>query len=169
MGRSRCVGDGEEVYFKSAIAGFARESLSKHLRIAGDRGYSLREMINSSFDRVRVIGEGVLFEFGPSRQQNLALHSRILGWQPQLRILFLTRIALWRYRLQLPGFELPKSVALNSTTVPPNCWMLWLTGWREDHRRERIISKIRSSVWTGRFESIRETRTKLSQLSLAHF
>lgn len=48
----------------------------------------------------------------PSRQQDLALRTRILRWQPQLRTLFLTRIALWRFRLQLPGFELPKSVAL---------------------------------------------------------
>src|SRR6202041_3511033 len=36
--------------------------------------------------------------------------SRIRRWQPQLRILFLTRIALWKYRVQLPGFELPKPV-----------------------------------------------------------
>jgi len=32
--------------------------------------------------------------------------------QPQLRMLFLTRIALWKYRVQLPGFELPKPVAV---------------------------------------------------------
>src|ERR1700719_1658632 len=38
--------------------------------------------------------------------------SRIRQWQPQLRMLFLTRIALWKYRVQLPGFELPKPVAM---------------------------------------------------------
>jgi hypothetical protein len=27
-------------------------------------------------------------------------------------MLFLTRIALWKYRVQLPGFELPKPVAM---------------------------------------------------------
>jgi len=32
--------------------------------------------------------------------------------QPQLRMLFLTRIALWKYRVQLPGFELPKPIAM---------------------------------------------------------
>ena len=36
--------------------------------------------------------------------------SRIRRWQPQLRMLFLTRIALWKYRVQLLGFELPKPV-----------------------------------------------------------
>jgi multidrug resistance protein MdtO len=36
--------------------------------------------------------------------------SRIRRWQLQLRMLFLTRIALWKYRVQLPGFELPKPV-----------------------------------------------------------
>jgi multidrug resistance protein MdtO len=52
----------------------------------------------------------VLFEFGPSRQQELALRSHIREWQPQLRTLFLIRITLFRYRLQLPGFELPEAV-----------------------------------------------------------
>jgi hypothetical protein len=80
--------------------------------VCAQRGNSLRETINNRFDQVRALADGVLFEFGPSRQQDLALRTRILRWQPQLRMLFLTRIALWRYRLQLPGFELPKPVAL---------------------------------------------------------
>jgi hypothetical protein len=54
------------------------------------------------------MADGVLFEFGPSRQGDLALRSRILQWQPQLRAFFVTRIALVKYRLQLPGFELPE-------------------------------------------------------------
>jgi multidrug resistance protein MdtO len=54
------------------------------------------------------MADGVLFEFGPSWQGDLALRSRILRWQPQLRALFVTRIALLKYRLQLPGFELPE-------------------------------------------------------------
>src|SRR5262249_50813204 len=33
-------------------------------------------------------------------------------WQPQLRMLFITRVALLKYRFQLPGFELPESVRL---------------------------------------------------------
>jgi multidrug resistance protein MdtO len=72
------------------------------------RGDSLRETINTNLDKVRSMADGVLFEFGPSRQGDLALRSRILQWQPQLRALFVTRIALVKYRLQLPGFELPE-------------------------------------------------------------
>jgi hypothetical protein len=44
--------------------------------------------------------------------QALALRDRIRRWQPRLRLLFLTRIALLKYRLQLPGFELPEPVRL---------------------------------------------------------
>jgi multidrug resistance protein MdtO len=72
--------------------------------------YSLRETINNGFDKVRALADGVLFEFGPSRQQDLALRSRIRQSQPQLRALFVTRVALLKYRLQLPGFELPEAV-----------------------------------------------------------
>jgi multidrug resistance protein MdtO len=73
---------------------------------------SLRERINAGFDNVRSLGDGVLFEFGPSRQQDLALRDRIRRWQPGLRLLFLTRVALLKYRLRLPGFELPEPVRL---------------------------------------------------------
>lgn len=59
----------------------------------------------------RALADGVLFEFGPSRQQDLALRDRIRCWGPQLRLLFLTRIALLKYRLRLPGFELPEPVS----------------------------------------------------------
>jgi multidrug resistance protein MdtO len=41
---------------------------------------------------------------------DLALRGQIREWQPQLRMLFLTRITLYKYRLQLPGFELPSAV-----------------------------------------------------------
>jgi multidrug resistance protein MdtO len=93
------------------LAQFAREPLSRDPRVAAARNHSLRETINNSFDQVRALADGVLLEFGRSRQQDLALRGRIVRWQPQLRMLFLTRIALWRYRVGFPGFELPKSIA----------------------------------------------------------
>jgi multidrug resistance protein MdtO len=71
---------------------------------------SLRETINTNFDKVRSLADGVLFEMGPSRQADLALRNRIRQWQPRLRMLFLTRLSLMKYRLQLPGFELPEPV-----------------------------------------------------------
>jgi multidrug resistance protein MdtO len=94
------------------LAELAREPLSKELKVATQRGYALHEMINANFDKVRSMADAVLFEFGSSRQQDLALRDRIRQLQPQLRMLFLTRIALWKYRVQLPGFELPKPVAM---------------------------------------------------------
>jgi multidrug resistance protein MdtO len=78
--------------------------------VAVERTYSLRETINSNFDEVRSLADAVLFEFSSSRQQDLALRSQIRQWQPQLRALFLTRSVLLKYRLRLPGFELPETV-----------------------------------------------------------
>jgi multidrug resistance protein MdtO len=76
------------------------------------RSDSLRETINTNLDKVRSMADGVLFESGPSRQRDLALRSRIVQWQPQLRALFVNRIALVKYRLQLPGFELPEGARI---------------------------------------------------------
>lgn len=92
------------------LAQFAREPLSADFQLASERSYSLREQINHGFDRVRAAADGVLFEFGPSRNQDLAWRSKIREWQPQLRLLFVTEIALWKYRANLPGFELPDAL-----------------------------------------------------------
>ena len=94
------------------LAQFAREPLSKNSRVAIERSYSLRETINTNLDKVRILADAVLFEFGPSRQHNLALRSQILRWQTQLRMLFVTQIAWLKYRLQLPGFELPEALRI---------------------------------------------------------
>lgn len=94
------------------LAQFAREPVSKDLRVAIERSYSLRETLNNNFDSVRAFADSVLLEFGPSRQQDLAWRRRIVQWQPQLRALFILRIALWKYRTQLPSFELPGAVLL---------------------------------------------------------
>jgi len=92
------------------LAQFAREPLSKDLRAALERSYSLRETINKNFEAVRAFADSVVLEFGPSRPQDLASRHRVITRLPQLRILFLTRIALWKYRAQLPGFELPEAI-----------------------------------------------------------
>jgi len=94
------------------LAELAREPLSKKRKVATQPDYALRETINANFDKVRSLADAVLFEFSSSRQQDLAVRDRIRQWQPQLRLLFLTRIALWKYRDQLPGFELPTPVAM---------------------------------------------------------
>lgn len=92
------------------LAQFAREPISTDYQVAAERAYALREAINNNFDGMRASADGVLFEFGPSRQQDLAWRGRILQFQPGLRTLFLTRTALWKYRARLPGFELPEAI-----------------------------------------------------------
>ena len=94
------------------LADFAKEPLSKDLKVAVARSYTLRETINSNFDQVRSLADAVLFEFASSQQQDRALRTRIRQWQPRLRTLFIIRTTLLKYRLQLPGFELPEAVRL---------------------------------------------------------
>jgi multidrug resistance protein MdtO len=94
------------------LAQLAREPLSDDLRIAIGRSLALRETINADLDKARALGDGVLFEFGPSRHRDLELRNHVRRWQPQLRTLFVMRIASLKYRLRLPGFELPEGVRL---------------------------------------------------------
>lgn len=70
------------------------------------------ETINTNLDKVRALADGVLLEFGRSREQDLALRNRIRRAQPQIRVLFIMQIAEWKYRAQLPGFELPQVIAV---------------------------------------------------------
>jgi len=92
------------------LAQFAREPVSADIRTAIHRTSALRDTINTKFDNVRSLADGVLLEFGPSRRDDLALRDRIRRWQPQLRALFIMRGASLKYRLQLPGFILPDAV-----------------------------------------------------------
>jgi multidrug resistance protein MdtO len=94
-------------------AQLASEPSSKDLRVSLERIYSLRETINTSLENVRAFTDAVLFEFGPSRQQDVALRRQIVRWQTQLRMLFLMQIAWLKYSLQLPGFELPEAIRVS--------------------------------------------------------
>ena len=90
-----------------SLAKLCRDPRARDLQAAINQSYAVRETVNKSFNDIRSFGDAVLFEFGPMREQDLALRSRIVAWQPQLRLLFMTRVTLFKYRLQLPGFELP--------------------------------------------------------------
>lgn len=92
------------------LAEFVRQPGSSDAGGALERASSMREAINKSIDEVRSLGDAVLLEFGSSREQDLALRNQIKQWVPQLRMIFVTRIALLKYQLDLPGFELPKEV-----------------------------------------------------------
>jgi multidrug resistance protein MdtO len=94
------------------LAQFAREPLSTTQAISIKQSFALRETINTNLDNVMALADGVLLEFGPSREQDLALRDRIRRWQPQLRVLFIARITLWKYRMRLPGFQLPETIWL---------------------------------------------------------
>ena len=73
------------------LAQFAREPVSADIRSAIQRTSALHDTINTKFDNVRSLADGVLLEFGPSRRHDLALRDRIRRWQPQLRALFIMR------------------------------------------------------------------------------
>ena len=94
------------------LAQFAREPVSKDLKAATARRFALGETINANLDKVRALADGVLLELGRSREQDLALRSLVRGAQPQMRVLFIMQIAEWKYRVQLPGFELPEAIAV---------------------------------------------------------
>jgi multidrug resistance protein MdtO len=72
--------------------------------------YVLRDRIGSSFENLRQHADGVMLELGKTRERDLALRSKLLRWQLRLRELFSLRLTLLRYRLHLPGFELPDSM-----------------------------------------------------------
>jgi len=94
------------------LAQFAREPGSNDLKAATARRFALGETINTNLDKARALADGVLLEFGRSREQDLALRSLIRRTQPQMRVLFIMQIAEWKYRAQLPGFELPEAIAV---------------------------------------------------------
>jgi multidrug resistance protein MdtO len=89
------------------LAQLAREPDLVDRKDALRRIYALGQTINSNFDQVKSLGDGVLFEFGPSRSGDLAPRARLTQWQSKLRALFLVRGAMLRYRLAVRGFELP--------------------------------------------------------------
>jgi multidrug resistance protein MdtO len=92
------------------LAQLTRGPVAKDLKAAIEETYSLRETINANFDRVRQQGDGVMLEFGSSRERDIAMRAQLLQWQVRLQRIFLVRIAMLKYRLQLPGFELPAQV-----------------------------------------------------------
>ena len=117
-----------------------------------EQSYALRETINNNFDKVRALSDAVLFEFGADRQQDLAFRSQITHWQPQLRMLFITRVALLKYRLQLPGFELPQPVRVAQSEFDEHL-AVTLNGIAD-----RFKSKARSKT-----ESLQDSFVRLEQ------
>jgi multidrug resistance protein MdtO len=93
-----------------SLAQYAREPLSKDRRAAIDCSFALRETISAAADKVRSLADGMLFEFGPTRNEHLELRNRIRKWQTEARLIFIMQTTLWKYRMRHPGFELPDAV-----------------------------------------------------------
>ena len=141
--------------FLSAIrllAQLTREPSSGGIPAAIKRSYGLGEALNRELDRASSLADGVLFEFGPSRPQALALRDRIRRWQPPLRLLFLMRQANLKYALPLPGFELPEA---------------GLLALREYNRRSAIVLDEMADRFEGR-EQRRTPEPEIGGLSLEH-
>src|SRR6266850_526473 len=98
------------------LAEFVREPLSKDL----ERSYALRETINGTLDKVRALADDALLEFERRREEDLAFPNHIRRWEEQLRIIFITKIATWKYRAHLPGFELPEAIAAGQEQFDDN-------------------------------------------------
>jgi multidrug resistance protein MdtO len=95
------------------VAEFMREpepSAAFDQHAAVEQSYAHRETINTSFNKLRENADGVMLEFGPLREHEIEMRNRLLQWQIQLRVIFITRIALLKYRLRLVGFELPEPI-----------------------------------------------------------
>jgi len=92
------------------LAHLSRVPPSRDIRVAIEQTSSLREKINTNLDKLRLLADAVLFEFGPFRQQDLALRRKIVRWQSEVHMLFLVEITWLKYRLQFPGFELPEGL-----------------------------------------------------------
>jgi len=93
------------------LARFMREPTEPFDQVAAiEQSFVEREAINTNFNKLREAADGVMLEFDTARENNLALRNRLIEWQVQLRVIFITRIALLKYRLRLPGFDLPEPI-----------------------------------------------------------
>ena len=107
-----------------------------------EEAYRLRETISTNFEALREQADGLMLEFGGSRERNLAARSHLLRWQLQLRIIFVTRIALLRYLLRLRGFEIPETLLRTQEIADGQL------AERLERLADRISDKVPSSLAT---------------------
>ncbi len=75
-----------------------------------EASHALRDEINSNFNAVRSLSDAVLFEFGESRTRDLVNRRRVRTWQPELRSLFILKVALNQQRMRTPDLALPPQI-----------------------------------------------------------
>jgi multidrug resistance protein MdtO len=71
----------------------------------------LRDQLNAGFAAVTSQADGVLFEFGPSRQRKLQIRDDVRRWQPSIRTLLQVQIASVQYLSHKPLSNLPEPIA----------------------------------------------------------
>lgn len=101
------------VHTLRSLAELMRAPRSNDPESALEETHRIRDRISVNFEALRQQADGVLLEFGRTREHNLALRARLMHWQLRLREVFRLRIGLLKYRLHLPGFELAQSDELN--------------------------------------------------------
>ena len=99
---------------------------------------ALRDKISQNFSTVNSQADAVLFESGRSRTTSLMLRNTLLGWQPQLRALFLVQIALLQYRAPVSPANLPFLV-LNAQAELDLQVKTALEGLASDFGRRQVV------------------------------
>ena len=115
------------------LAQLAREPVSTDIRESTKRIYALRESIDNEFNQVRSLADGVLFEFGPSRQQDLAMRDHIRRWEPQPAHAFHNEDRLFEISLPSAWFR----IARGDTSCPASVRRSLGPNARGDGRTDR--------------------------------
>ena len=74
-----------------------------------------RDKISQNFSAVNSQADGVLVELGRSHSASLRVRNLLLGWQPQMRSIFLVQIALLQYRAPISPAELSQEILIAQT------------------------------------------------------
>ncbi len=93
------------------FAELTEQLLEKDQTKAIRRIRQLRDQLNAGFAAVTAQADGVLFEFGPSRQRKLQIRDDVRRWQPSIRTLLQVQIASVQYLAQKPLSNLPEPIA----------------------------------------------------------
>ena len=93
------------------FAELTEQLLEKDQVKAMQRIRQLRDQLNAGFLAASGQADGVLFEFGPTRQRKLQFREDFRRWQPSIRTLLQVQITAVQYLASKPLSQLPEPVA----------------------------------------------------------
>jgi multidrug resistance protein MdtO len=93
------------------FAELTEQLLEKDQTKAIRRIRQLRDQLNAGFAAVTAQADGILFEFGPSRQRKLKIREDVRRWQPSIRTLLQVQVASVQYLSHKPLSNLPEPMA----------------------------------------------------------